>query len=125
MDKKMTTTLDKDYRLELPKELRGRAGFEAGIPLQVTFYGQGFFVMPFSQDEKFEAPAKTPTPAAGCYELNPGGNAEKFLSALAVMQKALEGEAERIGWKTEEDAAEYITQMRREKRARRQHACNA
>ena len=58
----MTTTLDKDYRLELPKELRGRAGFEAGIPLQVTFLGEGLLVMPLPKGENLETPAKAPIP---------------------------------------------------------------
>ena len=114
----MTTTLDKNYRLKLPEELRGRAGFEAGTPFQMTILGEGLLVMPLPKGKNFETPAWTPPPAADCHELNPGGNPEKFLSALAVMQKSFEGKAEKAGWETEEDVAEYVTQMRREKRAK-------
>ena len=40
----MTTTLDKNYRLTLPKELREKTGFKAGTPLEVTFSAQGMVI---------------------------------------------------------------------------------
>jgi AbrB family looped-hinge helix DNA binding protein len=36
------------------------------------------------------------------------------LTALEKVQKAFEGEAERVGWKSEEDVIEYCKEIRRE-----------
>jgi hypothetical protein len=37
-----------------------------------------------------------------------------ILVALEELQKAMEGEAERVGWKSEEDVVEYCKEIRRE-----------
>ena len=49
----MTTTLDKNYRLTLPEEFRGKAGFTAGVPLELTFFGQGLVVVPAIENQPF------------------------------------------------------------------------
>jgi hypothetical protein len=39
---------------------------------------------------------------------------KQFMQALEKLQKAMEGEAERVGWKSEEDVVEYCKMIRRE-----------
>ena len=90
----MTATLDKDYRLAIPEELRGEAGLEVGTPFQFSRLGQGFFVVPFTDSKKLKA--------------------QEIKSDLLKLQKAFEGEAERVGWKTEKDVELYCKEIRRE-----------
>ena len=62
----MTTTLDKNYRITLPEELRGQAGFEAGAPLELTVFGQGVLIVPSTPEHFTKSETK---PSAGSRDL--------------------------------------------------------
>ena len=107
------TTISRNGNITIPAAIRRKYGWTGGRRLAFSPQENGTVMLcPFPP-----AVAEAPKQASArplAYELNPGGNAEKFLTALAEMQKAFEGEAERVGWKTEEDVEAACKEVRRE-----------
>ena len=73
-------------QLTIPADITEKLGIEKGVEFRVLKFNGGFYLKPITVDP------------------------------MKAIQDILEGEAERIGWKSEEDAMEFYNEFHRKRK---------